>query len=146
VGAMEFNSTLFIQAGIYLALFFILKTLYFEPLLALISRREAMTTGKAEQADALIKKTEELRQAYQQKIQDFRFQMIQEKEQKLQSIRQEVTELSEAARKKLEEASAKNENAFESEIKQMRAKFPTLSNDLSQSIVDVIRSPGIASL
>lgn len=143
---MEFNSTLFIQAGIYLALFFILKTLYFEPLLALISRREAMTTGKAEQADALIKKTEELRQAYQQKIQDFRFQMIQEKEQKLQSIRQEVTELSEAARKKLEEASAKNENAFESEIKQMRAKFPTLSNDLSQSIVDVIRSPGIASL
>ncbi len=143
---MEFNSTLFIQAGIYLALFFILKTLYFEPLLALISRREAMTTGKAEQADALIKKTEELRQAYQQKIQDFRFQMLQEKEQKLQSIRQEVSELSEAARKKLEEAASKNESAFESEVKQVRAKFPILSNELSQSIVDVIRSPGIASL
>jgi F-type H+-transporting ATPase subunit b len=48
---IAFNATLVIQLVVFLAAYMILKPLLWDPMLAVIDRRRALTTGQKEQAD-----------------------------------------------------------------------------------------------
>jgi len=143
---MEFNSTLFMQAGIYLVLFFVLKKLYFEPLLALLSKREAMTTGKVDETEKLSKKTEELRQSYLKKIQDFRFQINQEKETRLQKIRSDIASRIFESQKSMNENQDRHHVALDEEVRSVMTRFPAISDGLKDEIIKVMGSPRIKAL
>lgn len=65
---IAFNSTLVIQLVVFLALYFLLKPLLWQPMLEALDRRKALTTGQKEQADAEEAEILRLENDYQAKI------------------------------------------------------------------------------
>lgn len=65
---IAFNNTLVIQLVIFLALYFLLKPLLWQPMLAALDHRKALTTGQKEQADAEEAEILRLENEYQAKL------------------------------------------------------------------------------
>lgn len=65
---IAFNSTLVIQLVVFLALYFLLKPLLWQPMLDALDRRKALTTGQKEQADLEEAEILRLENEYQAKL------------------------------------------------------------------------------
>jgi F-type H+-transporting ATPase subunit b len=65
---ISFNPTMFVQMVLFLALFLILKPLLWEPTLASLDRRKALTSGQKEQADLEEAEILRLETEYQAKV------------------------------------------------------------------------------
>lgn len=65
---INFDSTLLINIGLWLILFFLLRGLLWEPMLKLIAAREGGTEGAREQARTLQAEAKKLREEYDSKL------------------------------------------------------------------------------
>lgn len=96
---IAFNLSFVIQLAIFLALYFILRPLLWEPFLALADRRRALTTGNRAQAEAEEAEVLRLEAEYAEKIKAAR-QAAQEERAKIRAQAQEsARSMIEAAKK-----------------------------------------------
>lgn len=65
---ISFNATLIIQLVVFLALYLLLKPLLWQPMLAVLDRRKALTSGQKQQADLEEAEILRLEGEYQEKI------------------------------------------------------------------------------
>ena len=135
---MEIDFTLFIQAGIYLALFFILKALYFEPLLALLKKRGGLTAGKMTKAAELSKKIEELSAQYEASMRQAKENMETHRQGVLQKTRATAEERIHDTKTKLEKKLQDYQTSLERDAQHLRAKLPALTAELKKEIMDAI--------
>lgn len=143
---MELNFTLFLQAGIYLAAFFILKHLYFKPILAALKRREQLTTGRAHESDELVLRLGDLKASYESKIREVKIDL----ENKRQEALKKVRDNSEDQIRRAKEISEKNQSNhlenLERESKLIRSKFAALSSDLRKEIISAMTASRVVNL
>jgi F0F1-type ATP synthase membrane subunit b/b' len=135
---MEINFTLFIQAAIYLALFVVLKNLYFHPLLALLKKRDQLTTGKLDEVATLSKKIETLTAQYEAKMKQTKESMEAHRQETLQKVRASAEEKIHDAKTKLEKKLSDYQATLERDAQHIRSKFPTLSAEIKKDITDAI--------
>jgi F-type H+-transporting ATPase subunit b len=138
---VELNPNLFqvlIQLGIYLFLIFVLKTLYFAPILELLKKREALTSGRVEGAAELRKQTETLRAQYDAQIASARDRMDQERHEALMLVKERTEKTIHEAKSGIEKKSANHHREISSEAQKLRLKLPELSADVSKEIVNAI--------
>ncbi len=143
---MTFDHTLFIQAGIFIAIFFILKALYFEPVLAVLKKRDALTIGKASETDSLVAQTEEMRKDYQERLSRIRSELERHREAELASLRALLFEESEGLKKTLEAKAKEHQEFLSSQVAAERTKFSSLTQELRNEIVGVMTDLKLRSI
>lgn len=137
---MEFNQTLFVQAGIFIAIFFILKALYFEPVLELLKRRDAATTGKTEEANQMLVQIESMKKDYNDRLHRVRLDLEKNRETRLASLRADLSKDLEQLKAKIDEGSKAHQTLLDGETNAARLRFSALAADLKKEIVDSVTS------
>jgi F-type H+-transporting ATPase subunit b len=135
---VEINSTLLIQLGIYLALIFILKGLFFDPILALLRKREALTTGKKGEALGMREKISQLKAEYEAKMSDVKKSIDLQRRDELGAIRERAEKKLNDAKTKADRKLMDHQLEMEAEIKRLRGQLPQLSADISSEISKAI--------
>lgn len=143
---MEFNSTLFIQAGIYLALFFILKKLYFGPLINLLKKRDELTVGKMDESTELAKKIETLSAQYEADMKRAREEIESQRQETLRRVRTSAEEKIHDAKSKVEKKLSEFQDSLDKESKNIRTKFPAMSTELQKEIIGAILNSKVVQL
>lgn len=94
---IDFDGTIFIQLGLFLLLYFILKPLVFHPYLKMKQQRERQTTGSQHEAEELQKQATLLQQQYEKSLKEAtvqaekdRFLLRKEQQEKNQQILEQV--------------------------------------------------------
>lgn len=141
---MEFNSTIFIQVGIYLFTLIVLKKLYFEPLLQLLQRREKLTVGKVEDSSRMVSEIEVLKKEHAEKLLQFRKELLNEKELRLGEVRSQSAEELNAAKRKIESHASHQIVQLSQEYTSIKSKLDQVAQTVSQEIVAKILSSGAA--
>jgi F-type H+-transporting ATPase subunit b len=110
---LKIDKTLIIQLIIFIAAIFILNSFLFKPLLALVEKREMLTTGRVKEAKELGEKVEQIVKEYKARLDEVRAKAMDERneirreahavaESLISKARQEAQVLLEEARQKLE--------------------------------------------
>jgi F-type H+-transporting ATPase subunit b len=146
VGSMEFDKTLFIQAGIYIILFFALRSLFFSPILALLKKREGLTLGRLDASHELRTKIDDLNLKYNSRMKDAREVAEAKRVEILQRVRHDADQKIHDAKSKTEKALWDYQDTLEREAKILRTKFSTLAGDLKKEIIDAITSSRVVRL
>lgn len=141
---MEINITLLYQLAIYLVIMGVLKVLYFDPIMFLLKKREAMTTGKNDEAARLQTNISELQVRYDEELKKTRNELEIQRNESLKSAR-------ESAEKKIKEAKVRAEahlsqqvKNLEAELSKVRAQLPEMSAGISKEMVAAILSARVA--
>lgn len=69
LAALGVNSSLFIQLGLFLVVYLVLKHVLFEPYFAAYKERSARTVGKTELAERYVNETKQLEEQFQSQAQ-----------------------------------------------------------------------------
>ncbi len=140
------NFTIFIQAGIYLAIFFILKTLYFRPILELLKKREQLTQGRRTESGELEAQLAAIKATYDSQLKEVREKLEVERLQSIQKVRTAAEDRISQAKSKSEKAQTEHSDALDREAKSVRGKFSVLSGDIKKEIVSSMVSSRVVSL
>lgn len=122
------------QLVIFIALIFILKKLYYEPVLKLLRRRESLTSGKLSEAEELKVKMAELKAGYEKQMSQLRDSFDQERRDALQQIRQQSEKKLSEARTKIEARLQHQRKDLTEEIKKLQALVPEWSEEIMNEI------------
>ncbi len=136
---LSVDRTLIIQIIIFVATIFILNSLLFKPLLALVGRREKLTTGTIEEANQLGEKAEHIINEYNLKLNEARTLALEERSEirrQAQTVYEDIIKKArEEAQAVLEESNAK----LQSETKEIREKVKSdievLAHDMATRIL-----------
>ncbi|MBN8553858.1 MAG: hypothetical protein J0L93_00255 [Deltaproteobacteria bacterium] len=135
---MEFNSTLLIQLGIYLGLIFILKILFFDPILKLLNKREALTEGKKEEASGMREKITAIRIKFDSKMSEVKQSLEGQRQIELKMVKERAEQKLSEAKSKVERKLIDHQIEMEAELKRLRGQLPQLSSEISNEITKAI--------
>ena len=137
------DETLWIQLGVFLLIFMVLRTLYFRPFLSIMERREREGEGKRKEAEVLLKKAKEEESRYERELFFARQEAKREQEENLSKVKEETArelmEVRQANKKKMEvarEEIGKEASAIDFE-KQSENLSKGLVEKLTQSKVEL---------
>lgn len=107
---IDLDATLFIQLGIFLLVFILLRFLLFRPVIQLIEKRREVTTGKKEEAEKFERDSEKLQAEFDKQMAEIRAAAGAEKDRIIEQARRQERDLlvkaREDARAIVEEAKA----------------------------------------
>lgn len=129
-----------------MVLFFVLKSLYFEPLLALLKKREGLTLGKKSEAENLRLKFEELSSTYNTRMRQAKEAMEARRVDALQKVKSSAEQKIHEAKTKAEKKLWDYQDSLELEAKNLRLKFSGLAMDLKKEIVGAMVSSRVVRL
>lgn len=109
---IAFNPTVFIQLGIFLALYAVLKPLLWKPTLAVLDQRKALTSGRKQQAASGEAEIKRMEAEYQEKIRTARAKANEERGNSRVAAQNAAKEIVDAAKNE----SAKSIAAVRSEV------------------------------
>lgn len=138
---VELNPNLtqvFVQLGIYLSLIFILTKLYFQPILALLRKRDSLTSGRVDEAADLKKQTENIRAQYEARMLSLREVLDQERAAALKVAREKTEAKIADAKANVEKKVLAHQKDVQSEYQKLREKLPEMSQEISKEIVSAI--------
>ena len=135
---MEINSTLLIQLGIYLGLIFILKILFFDPILKLLKKREALTDGKKEEASGMREKIQAIKSKFDLKMSEVKQALENQRQTELKMVKERAEKKLAEAKSKVERKLIDHQIEMEAELKRLRAQLPQLSSEISNEITKAI--------
>jgi F-type H+-transporting ATPase subunit b len=95
---VDFDATLFIQAGVFLLVFLLLRSLLFSPVIRLIEMRRKATEGNRGEADKFEKEAKEINRNVQEKLDEVRAAVAKERDQLVESARVQAREMLAKAR------------------------------------------------
>ena len=133
---MEINIViLIIQVVIYISLIFILKKLYFDPILRLLTRRDAETLGREEQTLKFKTETGDLRKQYDGEMNRAIESMHQQRLEALKVVREKIEAKHAEAKLSAEKNLSKHRIDLDQEIGRIRAYLSEKVLEVSKEIV-----------
>ena len=130
---LKIDKTVIFQIVIFVAAIFILTSILFKPLFQLVDKREQLTTGAIEEANALRQRTDEIIDEYNSKLQEARLEASEERnkirnetnkaaDEIIKKTRDQAQTLLNEAKDKLELERLEKERMIEPEIKSLGRK------------------------
>jgi F-type H+-transporting ATPase subunit b len=131
---VDFDATLLVQAFVFLLMFFILRSLFFSPVISLIERRPQITEGSKSEAEALEREAVALNEDVEGQLSDVRSAVSKEREKMVEESKRQAGQILLKAREdsSIVVSQAKEETATKAE--QVRQ---TLRAEIG-SLVDIV--------
>ncbi len=144
---MELNFfTLSVQFAIYLFIIFILKVLYFDPVMALLRRRDALTVGRNKESEDLAAQIEELQFAYEERIESLRKELDVQRVGAIQKSRDLAEKKIQTAKSSVEQKLNRAMQELNLEVGSVHARLPQASADVAQEIVSAVMGARVVRL
>lgn len=135
-----------IQLVLFLLLWFVLRELYFKPLLKLIHRREELTVGKEKEASDWTDKIDALQAEYQTQIQETKDKLENERLQLMTQVQTDTKKkVSEAQLKSASELKSLTEKLSE-DITNLKNDLPRVADEISKEIVKSVTTSKVVRL
>lgn len=131
--SLGINVSLFIQLGLFVVIFYLLKHLVFTPFFAAYEDRESMTYGNEELAEKLNAQSLELESIYQNKARELNEEIKSLFDQSRTEVQKESEELFKKARQEAKEKIDKSRA-------EIMASYNAAKNELSKEIPDIADS------
>jgi len=136
---LSIDKTLIIQLVIFVSAIFVLNNLLFKPLLNLQSKREQLTTGTSSEAKELKLKAEETINEYNNKINEARIQVQEERNNIRKQAQTSASEIIEISRNEsqhvLEDAKARIYEDTENIKEQIKPEIETIAKDVAARLL-----------
>lgn len=137
---IDLDGTIFVQLGIFLALFFVLRVLVFRPMTALFAAREAAIDGAREDARRMEREAKEQSGSFDEAIREVRTSAGMHRDELradglkiervlLENVKEETTKLLDHAREKLE-------GERDAIRRDMKALAPTLARQIASKLLE----------
>ena len=139
------NETLFFQMGIFLFTFISLNFLVFRPVMRLIDRRKALTSGAQKEALALDEKTEALIETHRGKMQEARVQGLALKDKFKKEGEVEAASIAAKTQQEVEATVEKARSEIVRESKEAQLVLRKLSRDLAKDMAEKLLGRKVAS-
>ena len=139
------NETLFFQMGIFLFTFISLNFLVFKPVMRLIDRRKALTSGAQKEALILDEKTQALIETHRGKMQEARVQGLALKEKFKKEGEAEAASLAAKTQQEVEATVEKARSEIVRESKEAQLVLRKLSRDLAKAMAEKLLGRKVAS-
>lgn len=144
---MEINFGLIaIHLAIYIALILILKKLYFDPVFAVLKKREALTQGKKESAEELKKEMEELKGFYSSEMQKLHSNLESKRQEALKHSREEANRVVQKTKRKNEDRLKAHQQSVEEQIEEVRRSLPDMGSHLGDDIIKALTTAKVVKV
>jgi len=133
---MEFSApAILYQAVLFVALYFVLKGLVFDPFLANLDARRRRTSGATADAAKLREETARLRAEYEQQMAAIRHEAAAARDEIRRQAEKEEEEIIEAARLEAARSMAEAREAIAGQVRAARATLGSETERLSEEIL-----------
>jgi len=136
---IDLDATLFIQLGIFLLVFLLLRSLLFRPVIQLIEKRREVTVGKREEAERFERDSAELQEEFNKQMAEIRSSAGAEKDRIVEQARRQERDIlnkaREDARSIVEEAKADAMKQAEIARSEIREEIDSLASAVASRIL-----------
>jgi F-type H+-transporting ATPase subunit b len=137
---------LIIQGIIFISLIFVLKYLYFDPILKLLKKRESLTSGRHDESVHLHEELETLTSDYNQKIHGARLELSEERKSAILKTKAEAEEKIKEAKAAMEAELKAQEQKLTTEISSARKSLPEMSAKIANEISTSMQEAKVVQL
>lgn len=138
---MEFNPVVVgLHIVIYVGVILLLKYLYFDPILAILRRRDALTQGRQESTAQLKQDITRLKALYFSEVDSLKSELYEKKQSALNEIQEESQKSFEIAKKNSENEFLVYQEKLEAQVEKTRQVLPDVGSHLGDDIVESIVS------
>lgn len=131
---VDIDQTLFIQLGVFLVMFLLLRTLLFKPVLGLIEARRRATDGRRVEAHALEEEAKQLSDEVERKLRKARKEAKAERKKLLDEARASERDIISNARSSAHALMEEAQKKAESEALQVAAELKGQTKTLAESV------------
>lgn len=131
---IDLDGTLFIQLGLFLASFFVLKTLVFKQALGVFDLRVRATEGAEQDAQSFSELAAEHARSYESSLDEAHAQGAQQRRARLEIAREEATQLRTRSEREVATRIASVEAALASSEAEARSRLEASQESLLQAI------------
>ena len=136
---IDLDGSFFVQLGIFIAAFFILRSLVFRPVLGLFDAREHAVQGSKQKAEQLEREAEQTRERFEAELRRVRQAANEERDRQRAQAQQLARELTERARREntatLSSAKAQLELQAVDARKKASAEGPVLARQIAERLL-----------
>ena len=136
---IDLDATLFIQLGIFLLVFILLRALLFRPVIQLIEKRREVTVGKREEAEKFERDSADLQEEFDKQMAEIRTSAGAEKDRLVEQARRQERDIlhkaREDARSIVEEAKAEATEKAEVARTEIREEVDSLASAVASRIL-----------
>ena len=119
---------------IFLIVLWACKKLYVEPILKLLKKREALTSGRKDTTQDLHESMQKMKQEYAQSWESAKESFEQKRETQLKELRDQQTRRISALKRDLENKLVERQSVLEKELHSLESKIPMIAGDLAKEI------------
>ncbi len=131
---VDIDATLFIQLGLFLLMFILLRSLLFKPVLGLIEARRQATEGRRAQALSLLEEASRLSEEVEEKLQKARKEAKSDRKQLLDEARSSERDIMSNARSSAHALMEESQKKAESEARHVVAELEAQTRSLAKSV------------
>lgn len=132
--SLGLDETLFVQMGVFLVVFVVLKKLLFEPYFAAYRERKERTVGQTEAAERYVNEARELEQQYSSKAQQINQQFKSIYDQSRVEAMKEYDQVIQVARNNSKQWTEQARSKIQKEVREAREKMSPDIPAISQLI------------
>ncbi len=135
---MSLDYTLFIQLGIFLYVLFVLRALFFKPILKILNRREQLTSGRIGEAADMKKEMEQIKEHFDSEIATLRNSLEEQRHEALRRTKEIAEKKLTEAKARIERQGLEKRGLLEQDHKKLKARIPELRDSIAQEIVSAM--------
>jgi len=143
---MTLDFTLFIQLGIFLYVLTVLHFFIIRPVMKLLERRDALTTGKTDEAAGFQKQIEDLEYKIDSEIGALKNSLEEQRQDSLKRNREIAESRVSEARARVERQIEEQRAALETEMGKVRSRVPALAQSVADEIVKAVLHSKVVKL
>ena len=136
---IDLDATFFIQLGIFLVVFLLMRSLLFRPVIQLIEKRREVTVGKREEAEKFERESAALQEEFDRQMAEIRSSAGAEKERVVEQARRQERDILLAAREDsrsiVEDAKKDASKQAEKVSEEIRGEIDSLAGAVASRIL-----------
>jgi F-type H+-transporting ATPase subunit b len=140
---IDLNSSLFIQAALFIFLMIVLNKIFFKPFLRFLDERHNKISGDEEEAAKLLEGVERQRLKFEEELNKGQLQALTEKERIRDEGLQEGKRLVDTTQKEVDEEIPTIKNHIAQESQQVLAELERRQGTMAQEIAEKILGRGL---
>lgn len=119
---------------IFLIVLWACKKLYVEPILKLLKKREALTSGRKDTTQDLHESMQKMKQEYAKSWESAKESFEKKRETQLKELRDQQTKRISTLKRDLENKLLERQTVLEKELHSLESKIPMIAGDLAKEI------------
>ncbi len=143
---MTLDYTLFIQLGIFLYVLFVLHFWIIRPVMKLLQRRDALTTGRTDEAAGFEKQIEDLEFKIDTEISALKNSLDEQRQETLRRNREIAEARVSEARARVERQIEEQRSGLQADAAKVRTKIPSMAQAVADEIVKTMLHSKVVKL